>query len=293
LTSRLFPTLGPVAVGLDVAYQTGLLLLMFLAGAELRVRVEPGERRTAAMIAVAGLVLPFAGGILAVYPIGYRNLAGPNATVLSFYLTFGIATAVASIPVISRIMMDLGILDTAFARIVLMVAVAKDAVLYIVLAAVPALAEAQSTHAFGLWVLFGTDAVLPTALYYIVASLVFFGVCAVWGSRFFRWLVSNHWNAIERRNPTAFRLIFLFTAVAGCAELGINPIFGALMAGICAARGDIGHEALQAEGRPKHAWEAIKHFSLAFFIPVYFVLVGLRLDLFQQLDPIYPQPEAK
>lgn len=43
-----------------------------------------------------------------------------------FLLVFAIAMAVTSIPVVSRIMHDLGILDTAFARIVLGVAILED-----------------------------------------------------------------------------------------------------------------------------------------------------------------------
>ncbi|AIA08050.1 cation:proton antiporter [Streptomyces noursei] len=286
-TARLFPATGPVATGLDAVNQIGLLLLMFLAGAELRIRAGTKERRTAAIIAAAGLVLPFAVGVLVVLLIGHRDVAGPNGTALSLALVFGIATAVAAIPVISRIIMDLGIQDTPFARIVLMVAVAEDAVLYIVLAVVLGLAAARSDGAGGLWNAIGTDAPLPTMAYYLVATLVFFAVCTAWGPRLFRWLASRRWNLVERQNPTAFRLAALFAGVAVCAALGINTVFGALMAGICAARSDSGSGDLQAEGRSLHAWEAIRHFSLAFFVPVYFALVGLRLDLARQLDPVF------
>lgn len=283
----LFPASGAVAAGLDVVYQIGLLLMMFLAGSELRVRTRARERRTAAVIAVAGLVLPFAAGVFIVRMADYRDFSGPNGTALSLALVFGIATAVAAIPVISRIVMDLGIQDTAFARIVLMVAVAEDAALYIVLAVVLGLASVQSSEATGLWALAHTHEAVPTMAYYITATLLFFGVCTLWGPRLYQWLVSHRWNAVERQSPTAFRLVFLFAGVGGCAGVGINPVFGALMAGLCAARGDAGNSDLQAEGRALHAWEAIKHFSLAFFIPVYFALVGLRLDLTRQFDPLF------
>ena len=48
---------------------------------------------------------------------------------------FGLAIAVTSIPVISRIMFDLGIIETPFARIVLGVAVIEDIIVYVVLLA--------------------------------------------------------------------------------------------------------------------------------------------------------------
>ncbi|MFH8570335.1 cation:proton antiporter [Streptomyces sp. NPDC017993] len=286
-TARLFPTTGPVATGLDAVNQIGLLLLMFLAGVELRIRAGAKERRTAAIIAAAGLVLPFLAGVLVVCLVGHHDFAGPNGTALSLALVFGIATAVAAIPVISRIIMDLGIQGTPFARIVLMVAVAEDAVLYIALSVVLGLAAVRSDDAVGVWAAIGSDAPLPTMAYYIVITLLFFTVCMAWGPRFFRRLASRRWNPVERQSPTAFRLSALFAGVAVCAVLGINTVFGALMAGICAARSDSGSGDLQAEGRALHAWEAIRHFSLAFFVPVYFALVGLRLDLARQLDPLF------
>jgi Kef-type K+ transport system membrane component KefB len=66
--------------------------------------------------------------------IDQRSLWGPNGNTTSFVLVFSIALAITSIPVNSRIMHDLGILDTPFARVVLGVAVLEDLVLYVVLA---------------------------------------------------------------------------------------------------------------------------------------------------------------
>jgi Kef-type K+ transport system membrane component KefB len=206
---------------------------------------------------------------------------------LTLALVFGIAAAVAAIPVISRIMMDLRILDSPFGRIVMVVAVVEDAVLYIVLAVVLGLSAVKSADAYGLWSLVGSTATLPTAVYYIATSLAFFGVSLLWGPAFFRWLASARFNVIERHNPTFFRLVFLFAGVLCCVALGVNPIFGALTAGICAARGDADPTDLQAEGRALHAWEAIRHFSLALFVPSYFALVGLKLDLIRDFDLVF------
>jgi len=63
---------------------------------------------------------------------------------------FAIAMAVTSIPVISRIMFDLGILGTSFARVVLGVAVVEDIVLYVVLAIALGIATQGPGASFGL-----------------------------------------------------------------------------------------------------------------------------------------------
>lgn len=283
----LFPSAGAVATGLNVVSQLGLLLLMFLAGAEMRVRASARERRTATTVAVSGLLIPFLAGIGIVWLMGDSAFAGPRGSSVTVALVFGIATAVAAIPVISRIMMDLRILDSPFGRMVMMVAVVEDAVLYILLAVVLGLATAATADAYGLWALVGTTATVPTTIYYVTASLLFFAAALVLGPRLFRGLARSRFNVVERHNPTVFRLVFLFLGVLVCVALGINPIFGALAAGICATRGDENPADLETEARSLRAWEAIKNFSLALFVPCYFALVGVKLDLVRHFDVVF------
>jgi Kef-type K+ transport system membrane component KefB len=132
--SALFPSSGSVPAVLDAIYQLGLLFLMFAAGSEMRTFFDRRERKALTSISVVGMLLPFAAGLAAVYALNLQSLHGSAATDPAFILVFGIAVAITSIPVISRIMLDLGILDTSFARIVLGVAVVEDIVLYVLFA---------------------------------------------------------------------------------------------------------------------------------------------------------------
>ncbi|MFD4869615.1 cation:proton antiporter [Streptomyces sp. NPDC058412] len=286
--AALFPASGAVTSALDAIYQLGQLLLMFLAGAELRIRAGGRERRTGAIVAAAGLVVPFAAGvgIAALVPAFF---AGPAGSTVTTALVVGLAMAVAAIPVISRIMMDLKIMDTAFGRIVLMVAVIEDVILYVVLAVVLGLARSGTGHPVGLWDLIGTAAPAPTAAYFTVVSLLFFAASLTWGARLFHRLARHRANIVARQSPVAFRLIFLCAVVLLCLGLGVNAVFGALMAGICAARGDQAAEDGTSPGTEREAavWGAIRQFSMAFFIPVFFVLVGMRLDLVRAFDPVF------
>lgn len=286
--AALFPASGPVTSALDAIYQLGQLLLMFLAGAELRIRAGRRERRTGAIVAAAGLVVPFAAGagIATLVPGAF---SGPEGSTVTTALVVGLAMAVAAIPVISRIMMDLKIMDTAFGRIVLMVAVIEDVILYVVLAVLLGLARAGTGHSADLWDLVGTTGVVPTACYFTVVSLLFFAASLTWGARLFRRLAGHRANIVARQSPVAFRLIFLCATVLLCLGLGVNAVFGALMAGICAARGDQEAEDQASHGRGGEppVWAAIRTFSMAFFIPVFFVVVGMRLDLVRGFDPLF------
>jgi len=112
----LFPATGPTSVALGTLGQFGLLLLMFVTGGEMQLRPGERERRTVGMIAIAGLILPFVCGALFVQLLDYHHFSGPSSSLITFTLIFGIAVAVTCIPVISRIMLDLGLLHTPFVQ---------------------------------------------------------------------------------------------------------------------------------------------------------------------------------
>ncbi|MBN6038808.1 cation:proton antiporter [Amycolatopsis sp. 195334CR] len=275
---RLFPPDGPVAVGIGVLTQFGLLLLMFLAGREVPAFRGAGRNRAVVAMAVAGLAIPFAVGLGAVRLVDHTAFSGPNGSPTTFALVFGIGIAVTSIPVISRIMIDLDIMRTHFARIVLSVALLEDIVLYVALAAVLGMAQAGSGAEFGLAALFDGGAGQSSA-YHFAASFLFFAVFMLLGRPIFDRLSHSRFNFIERRSATAFRLIFLLALVLVCVFLGVNPIFGAVLAGVASAAADSRDTDEEHRLETERAWDALKKVSLALFIPLYFAGVGLQLDL--------------
>ncbi|GLY72882.1 cation:proton antiporter [Actinoallomurus iriomotensis] len=284
----LFPASGPTASVLGGFYQLGLIFLMFLAGTELQSAGSAAENRTVVGITVFGLVLPFGAGLLLQQLVDPASLSGPKGSATSFALVFGIGIAVTSIPVISRIMLDLGILGTPFARIVLSVAVLEDLALYVMLAVVLGLVQAHSGDAFGLWDLTGVKSVPLTSVYYVAVSLLFLLLFLIFGRRLFRLLTTRRLGALERRNPTALRIVFLFVAVLCCIALGINAVFGALMAGVSVTGAADGADPAPGAGAASgDVSQTVKHFSLALFVPVYFAIVGLQLDLLHHFPVLF------
>ncbi|MFR9787913.1 cation:proton antiporter [Streptomyces sp. MB22_4] len=275
----LFPASGATSYVLGAFYQLGMLLLVYLTGTELRARRRAGGRRTIAYAAVSGLALPFAFGLAVASAVHTDGLTGPNGSPAALALVFGMAVAVTSVPVISRIMLDLGILRTLFARIVLAVAVVEDILLYVVLAIVLGMAQARGADAYGLWASYGSGELPPTVAYFTVVPLLFLALSLWLGPRLLERLARSRANVLERRSPLAFRLVVLFLLCAACAGLGIDPIFGALVAGMCAA-GASGAGAERSE-------ETLRQVSLGFFVPVYFAIVGIKLDLVRHFDPVF------
>jgi Kef-type K+ transport system membrane component KefB len=196
-----------------------------------------------------------------------------------FALVFAIALAVTSIPVVSRIMFDLGIIGTSFARVVLTAAVIEDVVLYVLLAIALALVQVDQGDDFGLAGLLGADTSTELAIgYHLVATLAFFGFFMFAGPKLLRRALRLRYDLASFTSPIAFELAFMFGVTAICLFLGISGFLGAFVAGIVMSN---------ATDDPSRARAAIKNFSFAFFIPVYFAIVGLRLNLVQAFDPLF------
>jgi len=92
------------------------------------------------------------------------------------------AAAVTSIPVISRIMHDVGLLGTRFARIVLSVAVIEDIVVYVVLAVAVGLVVSSGSKAFGLPAALNIHGVAESSLYHTIVAVSFLGVALTMGA---------------------------------------------------------------------------------------------------------------
>ena len=125
---------------LNFVYWLGLLLLMFLSGAETQQLFTRDERREVGWLAIVGTGIPFVLGLIVGPWLIGPNLAGPNGNRISLIIIFAVGVAVTSVPVVSKIFADLKILHTRFARLVLGVAVLEDIVLWLALAVATALA---------------------------------------------------------------------------------------------------------------------------------------------------------
>jgi Kef-type K+ transport system membrane component KefB len=113
---------------------------------------------------------------------GTDQFLGAAADRTSFALIFALAMAVTSIPVISRIMSDLGVLGTRFALIVLSVAVLEDLVVYVILNIALARVALTGAKSFGLPALLDIAPSTPLGQsYYVVCTLAFFAWHSWWG----------------------------------------------------------------------------------------------------------------
>jgi len=242
---------------LDFIYQLGLLLLMFISGIETRHLFGREERRSVAWLVIVGTGLPFLAAILAAPWLPLGRMAGTVQQRTPLILVLGIGVAVTSIPVISRIFHDLKILQTRFARLVLGVAVVEDIGLWAVLAIATALAASAHLAA-------------GQMLLHVAASLIYFCIGLTLAPAIIQRLTRARWNIMPAASPVAYVVLILFAYGAIAALFNVSLVFAAFLAGFAV----VNDGALFAE-----ALDSIENFSFAIFIPMYFALVGYRLDL--------------
>ena len=248
---------------LDFVYWLGLLLLMFLSGAEIRQLFSREERREVAWLGIVGTGIPFLLALLLGGWLIRPSLAGPNGNRLSLILILGVGVAVTSVPVVSKIFADLGILHTRFARLVLGVAVLEDIVLWLALALATALAGKTALDAGAM-------------SYHLAATIGFFALGLTVMPRIVKRINKSRFNLFAKHSPVGYAMAVLLAYCAVAGALGVSLVFAAFLAGFAVVHKK---RRLFAE-----ALDAIGKVSFAFFIPVYFAMVGLKLDLVRGLS---------
>ena len=243
---------------LDFVYWLGLLLLMFLSGAETQQLFTREERREVGWLTIVGTGLPFLLG-LALGPWLIRpSLAGPNGNRASLIIILAVGVAVTSVPVVSKIFADLKILHTRFARLVLGVAVLEDIVLWLALAVATAMA--------------GKAALSPRAMsYHLFSTMAYFVLGLTIVPRVIKRLNKARFNVLAQHSPTGYAMAVLLTYCVVAGLLDVSMVFAAFLAGFAVV-----HKKRRIFA---DALESIGKMSFAFFVPVYFAIVGLKLDL--------------
>lgn len=245
---------------LSAFYWFGLMLLMFMAGFSVKDLSGKRDLELVTLLVVGGLTIPFAGGVILSPEFMQSNLTSD----LVFSIIIGVAVSVTSIPVLSKIFIDLGLIDTRFSSVVLRAALLQDIFLYTILSIALSL-----NHKFQVQILIqklGLET-LKIAIFIAFGILIFFLIKKI--------LI--RFNILLRESlVVGLMLVGCIFLSAFASFLGINVILGSLFAGILIGR--------LSELNFIRAREKISEFGSCFFIPVYFSLVGLKIDLPSSFD---------
>src|SRR5688572_24829413 len=110
------------------AYTTiAVVLLLVVAGLEVDVAIAKRRGRTALLVAVLGIVVPLAGGIVLGYGLPDEYVLRPDDRLL-FAIFLGVALSISAMPVIAKTLLDLGLFKTDIGLLVMTVAMLNDLV---------------------------------------------------------------------------------------------------------------------------------------------------------------------
>jgi len=243
---------------LNFVYWLGLLLLMFLSGAETRQLFTREERREVGWLTIVGTGIPFVLGLVLGPWLVRPALAGQNGNRISLIIILAVGVAVTSVPVVSKIFADLKILHTRFARLVLGVAVLEDIVLWLALAIATAIA--------------GKTILNPRQMsFHLISTIGFFALGLTIIPRIVKRINKAQFNVLVKDSPVGYAIAVLLGYCVVAGALDVSLVFAAFLAGFAVVH--------KKRRLFTEALDAIGKVSFAFFIPVYFAIVGLKLDL--------------
>lgn len=263
LDAHLFP--ADVVPHLKTVAQLGLIIFMFIVGLELDLALIRGKERTAAVISLSSVALPFALGVSLAYALHASHDVvmdedGRRQAVelLPFVLFIGASMSITAFPVLARILTDRGMYRTQIGALTLASAAVDDVLAWSLLALV--LAVVKSSGAGD----------LPRVLLESIAFVtVMFGLVRPQLARI------AGWHRREGRlSPNMLAVVvvgFLLSAFL-TSKIGIHAIFGAFTFGAIMPRQET-HELF------REILERLENVSVLILLPVFFVTTGLGVDV--------------
>lgn len=253
--------LGQSSLVLDGFVQVAVVMLMFIAGLEVDLHIVWQQGRQALVTSFFGLVIPFAFGFALPYFFEDYFKAGDPKNQLAQALFMGISMAITALPVIVRILMDLGMFKSKMGMLVISSAMISDLVGWLVLSVVLTMLGGS-----GNWNWFNT----------LWLTLGFTLLVLTVG----RWLINKGLPWVNKSMAwpgglLSLSLALCFLAAAFTEYIGIHAIFGAFIFGV--ALGD-------SEHLPERAKEIVHQFINNIFAPLFFVSIGLKVNFVANFD---------
>ena len=259
----IFPTASGDRQMLHAVSELGVLMLLLLTGMETDLALVKRVRRAAALTSIAGIVIPFFCGYVLGEMLPESLLPDPNRRLLTS-LFIATALSISSVKIVAAVLREVDFLRRNLGQIILAAAILDDTIGWTILAFIAGLA-AEGKIVMGplLISVFGT-----------VAFLVFcLTIGSRWVARLIRW--TNDRFTIEMPVISVILVIMILLAML-TNFIGVHTVLGAFVAGIM-----IGQSPILTE----HIEEQLRGLIVALFMPVFFGVAGLSIDLRVLADP--------
>jgi Kef-type K+ transport system membrane component KefB len=234
--------------------QLGLVLYMFVVGAELNHGLLRRHIKGAAAVSLASVAMPLAIGAAVILPFaGDRRLFPAGVSPLTASLFFAASIAVTAFPVMARIIVERNLVGTVVANVALAAGSVSDAVAWCLLAVVVA---TLSGTVVGVATTFGGAVVFTVVVLLLVRPAL-------------RRLFASPPGSATATWPLMTLLIVVMLGAWTTEVIGIHPAFGAFLIGAVTPRTEL---TVQLRGK-------ITPLAANLLLPLFFVYTGLNTSV--------------
>ena len=249
-------------ITLEILSEIGVIILLFEVGLESTVKEMMKVGMASFMVAIFGVVAPFFLGW------GVSVLFLPNESIY-VHLFIGATLTATSVGITARVLKDIGKINTREAKVILGAAVIDDILGLVILAVVTGVITAVGSGA-------GDGGVSSGQVLWIITKAILFIV----GSVVIGALVLPHYFKFGYKLKgtgvmLTFSLLVCFLLAWVAGEVGLAPIVGAFAAGLILE--EVYYE--DFEHRGEHQLEELIKPISVFLVPIFFVRMGMLVDL--------------
>ncbi|WP_461532568.1 monovalent cation:proton antiporter family protein [Sinomicrobium sp.] len=240
-----------------VLAEVGVLLMMLYIGMEIDFRDLGKATKAGLLAAIGGFIVPFGLGYFVMIQFGSTPMAA---------LFVAIAVGVTSLATKSRILVDLKLLNTRIAHVLMAGALISDTVALIIFAGIISFADAGNIEFTEIFLVTG-----KALGFFLVTGLIGIYVLPFLGKKLEK-------SGLSSRSLYFTLMLVIAISFSELAELaGLHSILGAFIAGLFLRDSIFDHRLSRELNKVFH------DISIGFLAPIFFVTAGyhVTLDVFQ------------
>jgi Kef-type K+ transport system membrane component KefB/mannitol/fructose-specific phosphotransferase system IIA component (Ntr-type) len=259
--SMMFPDAGNLKTALDGIILLALIVLLLLSGIEVDLPLVFRLRSSTILTSLTGLLLPVILIFVIVYTVPSLLGAGEGIRMITA-LIISSAIAISSFPVVAKLLVDLNIFKTQTGLVIISSAMLNDIAGWLLFAFVIGIA--------------GASPIDQPFLQTVIFIFIFIMILMFTGRKLSNRIIPVIQDRFSFPGSILnFIMIIGFLSAAVTHFAGVHALLGAFVAGI--ALGDSVH--LKEKTR-----EIIQQFITNIFAPLFFVSLGLRINLIEHFD---------
>lgn len=234
--------------------EIGVLILLFSAGFSMSIVKLKRAGKDSTLVAMTGVLVPFALGFFSSSYFGFSLVPS---------LFIGGILVATSVSLNTAILRDLRMLDSKIGTLIVETAVVDDVLGIIILTILGGIAAA-------------TGALLMNLAWIILGAIALFGVSLTLGVKVARKVSAM--IHLDEKELLLLALVIIFTFSLFAKGIGLEMIVGSFLAGLILSESLFAREIL----------EEIVSFGEAFFVPLFFIVMGMKFDLgeFTAIGPL-------